>query len=65
MEEKKTTGEIECQYMDFEKVDKYFSWCPKHSFRDGLKKTIEWFRLYNEHRFSAMTTENIFKNNES
>jgi CDP-glucose 4,6-dehydratase len=43
---KKTTGEIECQYMDFEKVDKYFGWQPKHEFSDGLSKTIKWYKNY-------------------
>lgn len=46
MKDKKTTGEIECQYMDFEKVNQFFGWKPTHSFDDGLKKTIEWFKCY-------------------
>jgi CDP-glucose 4,6-dehydratase len=56
MNGKKTTGEIDCQYMDFEKVDKFFAWCPKHSLREGLKKTIEWFRRYNEQRFKDFSS---------
>jgi len=51
MKRKKTTGEIDCQYMDFEKVNAYFGWKPRHSFKDGLKKTIAWFRRYNARRF--------------
>lgn len=51
MKRKKTKGEIDCQYMDFEKVNKYFGWKPRHGFKEGLRKTIEWFRRYNEHRF--------------
>jgi CDP-glucose 4,6-dehydratase len=51
MKLKKTTGEIDCQYMDFEKVNEYFGWKPRHGFKDGLRKTIAWFRRYNEHRF--------------
>lgn len=51
MKRKKTTGEIDCQYMDFEKVNKYFGWKPRHGFKDGLRKTIAWFRRYNAHRF--------------
>ena len=43
---KKTTGEIECQYMDYEKVNKYFGWKPKHDFTNGLSKTIEWYKNY-------------------
>jgi CDP-glucose 4,6-dehydratase len=43
---KKTVGEIECQYMDYEKVNHFFKWEPKHSFDDGLLKTIKWFTGY-------------------
>ena len=43
---KNTVGEIECQYMDYEKVNKYFGWKPKHNFIDGLSKTIEWYKNY-------------------
>lgn len=51
MRGKKTKGEIDCQYMDFEKANKYFGWKPRHSFKEGLKKTIDWFRRYDAHRF--------------
>lgn len=51
MKRKKTTGEIDCQYMDFEKVNAYFGWKPRHSFEDGLKKTVAWFKRYNARRF--------------
>jgi len=43
---KETTGEITCQYMDFEKVNKSFRWKPSHEFKDGIEKTIEWFKKY-------------------
>jgi len=43
---KKTIGEIECQYMDYEKVNKFFKWEPKHNFNEGLIKTIKWFEGY-------------------
>lgn len=39
-------GEIDCQYMDFEKVNKYFGWKPEVSFEAGLQKTIAWFDKY-------------------
>ena len=48
MSEKKTVGEINCQYMDFEKVNECFGWEPKHSFKAGLNKTIEWYKKYLE-----------------
>ena len=41
-----TEGEIDTQYMDFEKVNKYFGWSPTHNFDSGLKKTIKWFEEY-------------------
>jgi len=53
MKGKKTIGEIDCQYMDFEKVNRYFGWKPRHDFDEGLQKTFQWFRRYNEHRFRA------------
>ncbi|MCX5788621.1 MAG: GDP-mannose 4,6-dehydratase [Elusimicrobia bacterium] len=53
MKGKKTVGEIDCQYMDFEKVNKIFGWKPRHDFKAGLQKTYRWFERYNEHRFRA------------
>lgn len=41
-----TTGEIDVQYMDFDKVLADFGWSPRTSFDDGLKKTIDWFTRY-------------------
>ena len=46
MSGKKTRGEIDTQFMDFEKVNKFFQWSPKHSFDEGLDKTINWFSEY-------------------
>jgi len=46
MKNKKTVGEIDCQFMDYEKVKDYFGWTPQHSFNDGLLKTIEWYKRY-------------------
>ena len=46
MKGKETVGEIDCQYMDFEKVGRDFGWAPKHSFEEGITKTIEWFKGY-------------------
>lgn len=46
MKDKKTTGEIEVQFMDFDKVNQYTGWEPKHSLDQGLKKTIDWFTKY-------------------
>ena len=46
MKDKETTGEIDCQYMDFEKVKCFFGWKPRHTFEQGIDKTIEWFKQY-------------------
>ena len=48
MKGKDASGEIVCQYMDFEKVNEYFEWQPKHNLDNGLAKTIEWFTRYLE-----------------
>lgn len=45
---KKTKGEINCQYMDFKKVNKCFGWKPNHSFEKGLEKTIVWYSKFFE-----------------
>ena len=46
MKGRKTSGEIETQLMDFEKVNKYTGWKPKHSLEQGLSKTIDWYVKY-------------------
>ncbi len=54
MKGKKTTGEIDTQFMDYEKAREYFGWSPKHTFTQGLVKTIEWFKTYNEYRYRSV-----------
>lgn len=46
MKNKNTAGEIDCQFMDHEKVKKYFGWTPQHGFNQGLLKTIDWYKQY-------------------
>jgi CDP-glucose 4,6-dehydratase len=46
MKTKETFGEIDCQYMDYEKVNKHFGWSPSHTFHEGVVKTIDWFQGY-------------------
>ena len=48
MKGKRTIGEIDCQFMDFEKVNRHFGWSPQQDFRQGLTKTIEWFKSYHQ-----------------
>jgi len=51
MRGKSTTGEIDCQYMDYEKVNQHFGWTPTSSFEEGVIKTIDWFKLYLENKY--------------
>ena len=46
MREKKTVGELNCQYMGFDKVKRDFGWTPETNFSNGLVKTIDWFKYY-------------------
>ena len=46
MKDKQTFGEIDCQYMDYIKVNKYFSWKPETELLNGLKSTISWYKDY-------------------
>ncbi len=50
MKEKKTIGEIQCQYMNYDKVNEYFNWSPGHSLKDGLAKSIEWYDKWNQRK---------------
>lgn len=43
---KKTTGEIDCQYMTFDKVNKFFGWKPETDFDTGIRLTVDWYRKY-------------------
>ena len=53
MRGKETVGEIDCQYMDFEKVNQHFGWSPQHSFEEGVVKTIEWFKGYLKYKYES------------
>lgn len=46
MKGRETVGEIDCQFMDFDKVGRDFGWAPGHSFDGGIAKTIQWFKRY-------------------
>jgi CDP-glucose 4,6-dehydratase len=43
---RQTTGEIDCQYMNYDKLNKYFGWQPSMDFDTGLKQTIKWYEIY-------------------
>ena len=51
MKQNKPIGEIECQFMDFEKVQQYFGRSPTTELDEGLKKTIKWFEKYLAYEF--------------
>lgn len=46
MKNKKTSGEIDYQSMDFKKVNKYFGWSPDISLEDGMSITLNWYSQY-------------------
>ena len=50
MKKKKTIGEIQCQYMSYDKVNEYFNWSPTHSLQDGLINSIEWYTKWNKNK---------------
>ena len=41
-----TTGEINYQYMNYDKLNKYFKWKPKTNLNMGILETIEWYQEY-------------------
>ena len=46
MLERKTSGEISDQLMDYQKVYKFFKYRPSYSFDKGINKTITWYEKY-------------------
>ena len=38
----KTIGEIQHQFMTYDKLQKYFNWKPEFSLEEGLSITIDW-----------------------
>ena len=43
---KKTKGEIQNQYMNYKKVNKFFGWRPSYNIEKGLKETFDWYKKY-------------------
>jgi CDP-glucose 4,6-dehydratase len=41
----KSKGEIDKQYLDSTKAEKVLGWKPKYALNQGLKETIEWYKL--------------------
>ena len=46
MEGRRTIGEIDCQFMDYGKVNRDFGWAPRFKIDEGLAATIAWFKAY-------------------
>ena len=46
MKKNKTSGELSVQYMDFEKLKKYFGWKPKNKFELTLPAVYDWYENY-------------------
>ena len=42
--EKERLGEIRCFALDASKIKKDIGWKPKHSFEEGIKKTIDYYK---------------------
>ena len=45
-ENRQATGEIDFQYMGYEKLNRFFDWKPSVEFDAGLRQTIAWYGNY-------------------
>ena len=43
---KNLTGEIKHQFMNFNKLKKYFGWKPIYKLEDGLVETLDWYKKF-------------------
>jgi len=57
MKGKRTVGEIDFQYMDFEKAHRFCGWRPTCDLRAGLAKTIGWFRVFLRRKYKTHQTQ--------
>ena len=46
LKNKKTSGELSVQFMDFKKLYKYFKWKPKYKFEKTLPSLFNWYEEY-------------------
>lgn len=42
------TGELQKIYLDVSRAGRELGWTPRVEFRDGLAKTVEWFRMHRD-----------------
>ena len=43
---KNLTGEIQHQFMNYKKLQRYFGWKPSFKLEDGLTETISWYKEF-------------------
>ena len=46
MKKNKTKGELNIQFMDYEKLNKYLGWKPRYKFSKTLPGLIKWYKKY-------------------
>jgi len=46
MSKKKIKGEIDRQYLSSKKAESLLNWHPKYSLKEGLLRTLDWYREY-------------------
>ena len=50
LKNKKTTGELSVQIMDYKKLNKYFKWKPKYKIEKVLPSLCKWYEEYFSHK---------------
>ena len=57
---KRLTGEIEHQFMTYQKLYTSFKWKPKHNLKNGLEKTIKWYESFlKKYSYKNFTTTQL------
>jgi len=46
LSKKKIKGEIDRQYLSSKKAESLLNWHPKYSLKEGLMRTLDWYRKY-------------------
>ena len=49
LKNKKTSGELSVQFMDYKKLNKYFKWKPKYKIEKVLPSLCKWYEEYFSH----------------
>tara|TARA_B100000941_G_scaffold98748_1_gene68904 strand:+ start:30392 stop:31453 length:1062 start_codon:yes stop_codon:yes gene_type:complete len=57
---KKTTGEIQHQFMTYFKINKFFGWKPKYKLEQGLLETYNWYANFcNKNDYKKFINEKL------